>query len=577
MVDRSSPESPNQHLHTAVQRLIKYLRSQSYQWVKTVEELSQALLFPLLLWVTLCLLVLVFPRSGPWNLNLITTFVLPLLTLFIAYRAIAAIVLLTFGEEVYTSLIQRFLLPLFITYAVLQFLGLFEDISLLGDIQLFTVANTTITLRSLFIASIGLYLWFAGVTSLAQFLRRLLHDRLYVEEATIDASLILLRYFLIGLGLVVVFSELKLDSTAIAAISGGLAVGIGFGLKDIVINFISGIILLFERSLRPGDVIEFNSKMGRVEEINLRATTIKTRDHIEIVIPNQLFWNASLISYTRRSRITRFEIEVIVGYDHAPDTVTTILVDAVRKNSKLSTGLTAKVEIGGFKQDGVFYKLKFWTDDPFAINTLRDKIYRSLWKAFEAEGIELETLANIKIHSSEALTYLGSASSKPQTDQDQHLTASKPPQPLISPPKLAQSKASTQVELVENSFEKIKPHAAEFSASFYKNLFRSSPKLRSMFSTTDMEKQQQKLVSALVLLVSNVRAPDMLVPMLRDLGARHKGYGVIEEHYPAIGGTLLQTFEQYLKEDWTPEVKQAWTNTFDAIAQIMLEGAEESQ
>lgn len=554
------------------------MRSQSYQWVKTVEELSQALLFPVLLWVTFWLLVQVFPRSGSWNLNLIATFVLPLLTLFIAYRAITAIVSLTVGKEVHASLVQQFLLPLLITYAVLQFLGLFEDIALLGDIQLFTVANTTITLRSLFIASIGLYLWFAGVTSLAQFLRQLLHDRLHVEEATIDASLILLRYFLIGLGLVVVFSELKLDSTAIAAISGGLAVGIGFGLKDIVINFISGIILLFERSLRPGDVIEFNNKMGRVEEINLRATTIKTRDHVEVVIPNQLFWNASLTSYTRRSRITRFDIEILVGYDHPPDTVTTILVNAVRENSKLSTGLTAKVEVGGFKQDGVFYKLKFWTDDPFAINTLRDKIYRSLWRSFEAEGIGLETLANIKIHSSsEAVTSRGAASDKSHhQDQVQNSAVSNSSQPHVSSPKLAQPKASTQIELVENSFEKIKPHVAEFSASFYKHLFRNSPKLRSMFSTTDMEKQQQKLVSALVLLVSNVRTPDMLVPMLRDLGARHKGYGVIEEHYPAVGATLLQTFEQYLKEDWTPEVKQAWVSTFDAIAQIMLEGAEES-
>ena len=66
-----------------------------------------------------------------------------------------------------------------------------------------------------------------------------------------------------------------------------------------------------------------------------------------------------------------------------------------------------------------------------------------------------------------------------------------------------------------------------------------------------------------------------LIPILRDLGARHKGYGVIETHYPAIGAALLQTFKQYPKEDWTPQVKQTWTNTFDAITQIMPEGREE--
>lgn len=127
---------------------------------------------------------------------------------------------------------------------------------------------------------------------------------------------------------------------------------------------------------------------------------------------------------------------------------------------------------------------------------------------------------------------------------------------------------------MKSSFDRIKPHANEFSASFYQNLFRASPKIRSLFKETDMVKQQQKLVSALALLVGNVRDPDVLKPMLQDLGARHKGYGIIEKHYPAVGNALLQIFEQYLKEDWTTEVQQAWTDTYEEIAQIMLEGAD---
>ena len=555
------------------------MQIQSYQWVKISTELGRALLFPVLLWGSLWLLIQIFPRSGAWNLNLIATFCLPLLLLFIVYRSIAAIVLLTVGQEVYATLVQRFLLPLFITYAVLQFVGLFDDISLLGNTQLFTIANTIVTLRGAFVVSIGLFLWFAGVSSLAQFLQKVLHDRLHIEAATLDASLILLRYFLIALGLVFAFSELKLDSTAIAAISGGLAVGIGFGLRDVIINFLSGITLLFERSLRPGDIIEFNNKMGRVEEINLRATTIKTRDHIELVIPNQFFWSSALISYTRRSRLARFNIEVLVGYNHSPDIVTAILVAAARENAKIATRLTVKVELRNFGHEGILYQLKFWTDDPLAINSLRDKIYRYLWIALAEAGIKLEVPTNITLQSDRTLTQsdLGVIASS-ETQGNPLPRSQSAPQSEIIPQQStpAQSDAFRQVILVERSFEKIKPCAAEFAASFYHNLFRSSPKLRTMFKETDMEKQQQKLVSALVLLVGNVRDPDHLVPMLRDLGARHKGYGVIEKHYPAVGGALLQTFEQYLKDDWTTDVQQAWTDTFDAIAQIMLEGAEEA-
>lgn len=578
MADRSSLKSLYQQFHPAIHRVTTVLQNQSYQWGKIGTELARALLFPVLLWATLWLLVQVFPDSGSWNLNLIATFCLPLLFLFIVYRAIAAIVLLVVGKEIYATLVLRFLLPLFVTYAVIQVVGLFDDISLLGNTQLFTIANTTITLRGLFSASIGLYLWFAGVSSLAQFLRKLLLKYLRMDAATLDASLILLRYFLIGLGVFFAFGELKLDSTAIAAISGGLAVGLGFGLKDVVINFLSGIMLLFERTLRPGDIIEFNNKMGRVEEINLRATTIKTNDHVELVIPNQMFWSQSLTSYTRRSRMARFHLDVPISYDHSPDIVTAILLNAVRENSKISTSLTAKVEIASFDRQGVVYQLKIWTEEPLAINSIRDTLYRRIWKAFEEQGIEPTAPTDIAIYSPMTLTQSDAAQVENSDHQIRRPAQSSSPQPKIAPPQttLDRPKSPSQVELVESSFEKIKPRASEFSASFYQILFRSSPKLRSMFSNADMEKQQQKLVSALVLLVGNVRNPDLLVPILRDLGARHKGYGVIEKHYPAVGAALLQTFEQYLKADWTKDVQQAWADTFEAIAQIMLEGAEAS-
>lgn len=534
----------------------------------------RALSFPALAWAALWLLVKVFPGSGPWNLNLVATFFLPLLFLFFVYQAIAAIALLIVGKEIHATIVAKFLLPLFITYGVVQFIGLFDDISLLGNIQLFTVANTTITLRGLFIASVGLYLWFAGVSTLAQFLRKLLLNYLQIDEATLDGSLILFRYFLIGLGLLFAFSELRLDSTAIAAISGGLAVGLGFGLKDVVINFLSGIMLLFERTLRPGDIIEVNNKMGRVEEINLRATTIKTNDHVELVIPNQVFWSTTLTSYTRRSRMARFQLEVPISYKHSPDTVTAILLDSIRENAKISTSLTAKVEIAKFDREGIVYKLHIWTEEPLAINGIRDKIYRRIWQAFEEQGIEPSAPTDIAIRSSMTLTQLDSAQTSFGHQVTSPVQSDSTKQDALPSVPLGRPRSASQVELVENSFNKVKPRAAEFSASFYQNLFRSNPKLRSLFSSTDMAKQQQKLMSMLVLLVENVRNPDLLVPILQDLGARHKGYGVIEKHYPAVQAALLKTFEQYLQEDWTREVQHAWINTLDAIAQIMLDGAE---
>ncbi|NQE32933.1 globin domain-containing protein [Microcoleus asticus] len=132
---------------------------------------------------------------------------------------------------------------------------------------------------------------------------------------------------------------------------------------------------------------------------------------------------------------------------------------------------------------------------------------------------------------------------------------------------------SLNVELLEQSFEKIKPRADEFAASFYEKLFTDHPELKPLFAKTDMEKQQKKLISALVLVVENLRSPEALGPVLNALGGRHIGYGVIPKYYGPVGEALLSAFEQSLQQDWTTEVKLAWTDAYKAITALMLKGA----
>ena len=133
------------------------------------------------------------------------------------------------------------------------------------------------------------------------------------------------------------------------------------------------------------------------------------------------------------------------------------------------------------------------------------------------------------------------------------------------------------VELLEQSFNEVKPVANEFVASFYDNLFTAHPEAKPLFETTNMEAQKKKLLDSLVLVVENLRKPNILDKALRGLGARHVKYGALPEHYPLVGGALLTTFEQYLRDKWTPEVKNAWVGAYGAISEIMLDGADYSQ
>ncbi|QIR36328.1 globin [Tolypothrix sp. PCC 7910] len=132
---------------------------------------------------------------------------------------------------------------------------------------------------------------------------------------------------------------------------------------------------------------------------------------------------------------------------------------------------------------------------------------------------------------------------------------------------------SLNVEVLEESFNKVKPRANEFTASFYENLFQAYPEVKPLFANTDMVTQQKKLLNSLVLVVENLRNPEALSPVLNALGARHVGYGAIAKYYGPVGEALLITFEQYLQEDWNLEVKKAWLDAFTAITALMLKGA----
>ncbi|WP_017718508.1 pentapeptide repeat-containing protein [Kamptonema formosum] len=134
---------------------------------------------------------------------------------------------------------------------------------------------------------------------------------------------------------------------------------------------------------------------------------------------------------------------------------------------------------------------------------------------------------------------------------------------------------SLNVEALERSLERVKPWGDEFAVSFYDNLFICYPEVKPLFAKTEMNKQYKKLVNDLVLVVENLRNPEALGEVFDTLGARDVEYGALAIHYPAVGDALLATFEQYLQEDWTPEVKQAWEDALAAIAAQMLKDAGE--
>lgn len=132
-----------------------------------------------------------------------------------------------------------------------------------------------------------------------------------------------------------------------------------------------------------------------------------------------------------------------------------------------------------------------------------------------------------------------------------------------------------QIKRVQDSFTKVRPIAGTAADLFYGRLFEIAPQVRGLFPD-DMTEQKQKLMAMLGLAVANLAHPETVVPALQDLGRKHVAYGTQAAHYEPVGAALLWTLEQGLGPDFTPEVREAWTETYALVARVMQQAAAEA-
>ncbi len=136
---------------------------------------------------------------------------------------------------------------------------------------------------------------------------------------------------------------------------------------------------------------------------------------------------------------------------------------------------------------------------------------------------------------------------------------------------------SLQIELLEQSFNYIKPYGDRFVICFYENLFKASPEIKSLFADLDPETPKNKFWDSLAIVMENLRQPETLNNFLQGLGARLFTYGALPEHYPLVRDAFFATFEQFLGIEWTAEFKQAWLDAYVTFSGIMLDGANHAQ
>ena len=323
-----------------------------------------------------------------WRAGLITV-AIEILWTFIFYRGFLLICHEIFPSAEVRRYRYQFFAPLFILFAINTILSLLTDINKLSQVSVIRLFDSPITLGAVFVITVGIYLWIIGATIVEQTFLYVFSRIAKQKTGAARASSIILRYFLIGIGIVLFLGYVGFDSTALAAISGGLSVGIGFGLKEIIGNFISGIGLLFEGSLRPGDMLEVEGEPSTVENVSIRATTVRTFDNVEKIVPNQHLFTSIVTTYTGTDQVVRVLVPVGVSYQCDPEKVIEILLDVARQHHLVLTDPKPYVHLMGYGDSSVDFRLAVFIDKPDIRITVSSDLYRAIWKALAAHNIEI--------------------------------------------------------------------------------------------------------------------------------------------------------------------------------------------
>lgn len=200
----------------------------------------------------------------------------------------------------------------------------------------------------------------------------------------------LLQVVLVGLAVLIGLKATGFDLTGFTVFTGALGVGLGFGLQKIVSNLMSGVIILMDKSIKPGDVISIGDTFGWIEELGARYVSVVTRDGREYLIPNEDLVTGQVVNWSHTNDFVRLDLEFGTAYADDPHQVTKIAINAALTVRRVLAQRTPVCWITNFGPRSVEYVLRFWISDPTGgITNVRGQVYLAMWDAFRKNGITL--------------------------------------------------------------------------------------------------------------------------------------------------------------------------------------------
>lgn len=305
--------------------------------------------------------------------------------------ALAWLLISVFSHTIRSRALGRVFSIVAWVYVAATILGVTGDVAQLLDDAGFQVGNFRLSILNVLKATLllGVLLWLASSTG--NFLDRRIQSS---QELTPSLRVLIgkvLRITLIAVAALLAMSGIGIDLTAFTVLSGAVGVGIGFGLQKVVSNFISGIIILLDESIKPGDTISLGDTFGWIRELRARFVSVVTRDGREFLIPNEDFITTEVVNWSFTDNLVRLDVPFGVSYDSDPHEVARLAIEAAGSVDRVVTSNKQPVcWLKEFGDSSINFLLRFWIADPQnGLTNIRGKVMLALWDAFKENDIAI--------------------------------------------------------------------------------------------------------------------------------------------------------------------------------------------
>jgi hypothetical protein len=293
--------------------------------------------------------------------------------------------------DAFQHLRTRLLRPMFLLLVVLGLLNAVDTLSDLANVPLGQWFGSPVSLGNLSEVALVLYLLMVGSVVPAAGLSWLSGRSLGLTQGSRRAMELVLRYSMVSIGILWGLYHLGFNRNGLLAVAGGLSVGLGFGVKEIFSNFISGLWLLFEGSVRPGEVLIIDGQPCEVRQLGLRATTLwRGSDNAELMIPNQSFFTATTTSFTRSDRTRRCSLTLQVSERHGPREILELLEAIAGNHPGVLAEPPPKASLQDYGPGTFSYQLSFSVADPLKGGGVTSALRLEICETFVEQGITFQ-------------------------------------------------------------------------------------------------------------------------------------------------------------------------------------------